>query len=284
MDRLVITIRPKPSDDGLLRVSDAMLQIIDALELYKAAERTLGSAHEAFEWRLERASTNSPFTVVALAEPANPAVDISEYVKTVSAVVSHGLRNLIERGEPPSWLDNEAVPAIRCLLSRNRNGIGETDIAFGDDEVLSIDPAKAEAGIEALSAITAIDVAADLPERQAFGEIEGVMVAAGRYRNQPAIQIRSDLYGFVWCTLPKTAVEKFGNEHTVREVWEGRTVGVQGRLYYAKGGKLIRVEVVDVREIESAPLIDLDSVLDPDFTAGMDPHEYLSKMHNGELA
>ena len=29
MDRLVITIHPTPSDEGLLRVSDAMEQVID---------------------------------------------------------------------------------------------------------------------------------------------------------------------------------------------------------------------------------------------------------------
>ena len=51
---------------------------------------------------------------------------------------------------------------------------------------------------------------------------------------------------------------------------DGKTVGIQGRLFYASGGKLTRVEAVDIREITDAPYIDLNSVLDPDFTAGMD--------------
>ena len=34
---------------------------------------------------------------------------------------------------------------------------------------------------------------------------------------------------------------------------------------------------------QAAPRVDLDSVLDPGFTAGMDPNEYLRKMHEGEL-
>jgi len=69
MDRLVITIHPTPSDEGLLRVSDAMEQVIDALRVFEQAERVLVSPEEYFEWRLERTSAGSPFTVVAAAEP-----------------------------------------------------------------------------------------------------------------------------------------------------------------------------------------------------------------------
>lgn len=282
MERFVITIRPTPTDEGLLRVDDAMQQVIDALKLFQAAQRDLG-AESRFDWRLERASTSSPFTVVALAEATERGADVSEYVKQVNSAVSLGMRNLVERGEPPAWLDTDALQAARNLLARNSNGIGETDIDVGiEGEEVAIDHAKAERGMRALAGRYAIDV--DLPERIAFGEIEGVMVAAGRYRNQPAIQIRSELYGFVWCPLSKAVVARFGNEHTVSEIWEGKTIGVEGRLYHAKGGKLTKIEVVDMREIESAPLIDLDTVLDPNFTAGMDPHEYLAKMHNGELS
>jgi hypothetical protein len=41
------------------------------------------------------------------------------------------------------------------------------------------------------------------------------------------------------------------------------------RVYHHVGGKLSRVEVIDMREIVAAPPIDLDSVIDPNFTAGM---------------
>jgi hypothetical protein len=68
------------------------------------------------------------------------------------------------------------------------------------------------------------------------------------------------------------------------EVWQGKTVGVYGRLSYAAGGQLRRVEVIDMREITAAPPINLDSILDPNFTSGMDPHEYLQRLHDGELA
>src|SRR5439155_10406995 len=118
----------------------------------------------------------------------------------------------------------------------------------------------------------------------AYGEIEGLMTAAGRYYGRAAISIQTDLYGYVWCPLSKDLMAQFGDEHKMSEVWEGKTIGVEGQLIYRAGGKLSRIEARKIRVIEAAPLIDLDSVLDPHFTAGLDPVEYLNKLHEGELA
>jgi hypothetical protein len=184
-------------------------------------------------------------------------------------------------------MDAEGMLVFRRVLSRNQNGVGRTDIDFdigaNMQNVVSIDRAQAEAGIRAIAALNVLDVK-DLPERESFGEVEGVMVAAGRYRSRPAVQIRSELYGFVWCVLSPNVIERFGNEHKMADVWEGKSIGVHGRLSYAIGGKLGRIEVIDLREITAAQPIDLDSVLDPNFTSGMDPHEYLRHLHDGELA
>lgn len=286
MDRIVIKISPTLSGDQLLRVTDAMLQVIDALKLFDEAERGLGSPHNAFEWRLERASTASPFTVTALAEPIDPGVDISTHVRKLKTTVSNGLQDLIKRGKIPDWMDLGPSSPARSFLERNRNGIGSTEIDFDvEEERISIDSVRADAGIRVIAARTVIDVSADLIDREAFGEIEGVMVAAGRFRNQPAIQIRSELYGFVWCTLSKKIVEKFGSEHAMRDVWEGKTIGAQGVISYPAGGKKPpRIAANEIREIPITPLIDLDSVLDPDFTSGLSPSEYLYQLHEGELA
>ncbi len=52
---------------------------------------------------------------------------------------------------------------------------------------------------------------------------------------------------------------------------------------YLAGGGLNRIDAEEVRTIE-APAFDLDAILDPDFTAGFDPVEYLEKLHEGDLA
>lgn len=283
-NRLVITIRPQPSDDGRLQVREAFQQVLGTLELFEQAQRSLGDPHVAFVWRLESASTASPFTIIAVADPIDPAIDVTPAVARVKATVATGVRNLIVRGEPPPWLERATVPVVRDIFARNLNGIASTEIDFEVPAIdpLSIDRAQASAGLRAVEAISPMD-AADIPERIAYGEVEGQMLAAGLYSRHPAIQIRSDLYGFVWCVLSDALVAQFGSEHKLAEIWEGKTIGVNGRLHYLRGGRLNRIDAEAVRAIE-APPFDLNAVLDPDFTAGFDPVEYLEKLHEGDLA
>lgn len=283
MDRLVITIRPTASDEALLSVADAMQQVLDFIKLSGDAQQALGNPHESFEWKLEKASTNSPFTIVAVAEAADPAVDISGAVKRIKHEVSRGIQSLLRSDIPPAWMTPETFETARSLFARNLNGIGETDIDFEDGDVISIDRGQARAGIDAIEARNVMVFEQVATPRTSFGEIEGVMVAAGRYKKRPALQIRNEMYGFVWCILPDNITEQFGGEHSMGDVWEGKTLGVYGRLNYATIGKLTTIDVQEIREIESAPRINLEAVLDPDFTAGMDPLEYLEKLHEGRL-
>lgn len=260
-----------------------MQQVIDLIRLHEEAARAIASPQEAFEWRLERASASSPFTVVAVAEPLDPHVDVDTQVMRVKSEVSSGMRSLMQHDSPPWWMGRDAIDLARSVFGRTANGIAVTEIEFAPTERVAIDRPHASAAIEAIAGLNAISLE-DLPEREAFGEIQGQMVAAGRYRNRPAIQIRAELYGFVWCVLSPKVVTRFGTEHQMKEVWEGKALGVQGVLVYGKGGKLSRIEVSDIREVAAAPPLDLASVLDPDFTAGLDPVEYLRRFHEGELA
>lgn len=286
MEQIVITIHPAPSDEGMLRVSDAMQQVIDLLRLHEAAQRAIASPEEAFDWRLVSATTNSPFTVVALAEPRNPAtnIDIDPYVRRVNEELSSGMRNLIERNEPAWWMVRDVIKTAQDVFTRNQNGISETAIALGPSEPIAIRRIEATAGLQAIAGITAFAVEEEIPERRSWGEIQGAMVAAGRYRGKPAIQMRTEQYGFVWCWLPPALLDRFGGEHRLTEVWDGKAIGVEGDLIYARGGKLSRIEATDIRELEAAPPVDLASVLDPNFTSGLHPVEYLRRLWEGSLA
>ena len=209
------------------------------MRLFQDAQVALSGPEERFVWKLQSASTNTPFTVVAIAEPVNPSANIDEAVRRVKAGVYEGLSNLIYRGDSAPWMTPESVSAARGIFARSQNGVGETAVDFGDGEFLSIKLAEAGAGIKAIGAINVMAMAQELPARQSFGEIEGLMVAAGRYRNKPAIQIRNELYGFVWATLSPRLIELFGNERSMAEIWEGKTVGITGRLSYGVGGNLL---------------------------------------------
>jgi hypothetical protein len=290
MDRIVITIRPAPSDEGLLRVEDAMQQVLDAIKLLKLAEHAMMSPQEGCEWRLERASADSPFTVVAVAEPKNPTMDISPQVSRIKKAVARGIRDFVVTGAPADWMGPEGASIARDMLARIRGGMSGTDIDFTPNglarngaDVLSLDREQADQGIRAFAAQNLFEARSDLPDREVEGEIEGVMIAAGRYYNKPAIQIRSEQYGVVWCILTKPVIDEFGIAHQVGDVWKGQVVAVRGSLFYG-GGKLKRIEAVKIREVAAVPYIDLESILDPDFTSGMDPNEYLDHLHAGTLA
>lgn len=285
MERLKITVHPLSSDAELLRVADAMQQVIDYFKLIQEAEHAIASPEESFEWRLESASANSPFTVVAVAEGYNPTINVDAHARKVKSEFASGMRRLIKDRELPYWMSPDGLVIAKSIFTRMQSGISNTEVEIATGERFTIDRQEAEDGIRAIAGVSAINVdGTDIGERIAYGEIEGQMVAAGRYWNSPAIQIRSDQYGFVWCRLAKELIERFGGEHKMNEIWEGKTVGVEGRLIYVAGGKLSRIEAKNIREIISATAIDLDSVLDPNFTSGLDPVEYLNKLHQGELA
>src|SRR5215213_8871462 len=122
MDRIVITIHPKPSDDALLSVKDAFQQVLDTLNLFEDAHRALGAPQSTFEWKLERASTNTPFTVYAIPEAVDPAIDIAPYLEHTKAEVARGIEDVI-RGEPPRWMSSNGAGTVRNFFARNVNGV-----------------------------------------------------------------------------------------------------------------------------------------------------------------
>jgi hypothetical protein len=277
--RISVTVRPPPDDDGLLRVDDALQQVLSFLRIAEEQKNLSVQPHEDFEWRLVSATTNTPFTLVAVAVPLNPTVDVTKPVGTTKALTAALIRG-IARGDPvPGWMSAEGRAAVRDLFCRNANGIAQTIIDFEGVDVVSIDQGVATAVAHALEPFS---LEIDTPARTAHGEIDGRLVAVGRYRNKPALNLRTALYGTVWCVLDGGLVEKWGDEQKISTVWQGKRLTVFGRLIYLAGGKLARVEAQNVRE-RDVPRIRIEDILDPDFTAGLDPVEYLDRLHEGEL-
>jgi Resolvase, N terminal domain len=95
-----------------LRVEDAFQQVLGALTLFEQAQRSLGNPHAAFVWRLEKASTESPFTVVAVADPLDPAIDVTPQVIRAKALVADGVCNLVARAEPPPRLPRAELEIV----------------------------------------------------------------------------------------------------------------------------------------------------------------------------
>lgn len=278
--RVTITVVPTESDHaGLLRVDDALQQVLAFLRVAEDGKDSLGRVHEDFEWVLFSASTNSPLTVVASAKPLNPSVDVTSHVMAVKEITARTFRRVAEGEPPPGWMRPEGIAALRGFFKRSANGIGATIIDLPGVDTVEIDKAHAE---PIALAFESEDVSISLRARTAHGEINGRLVAVGTYRNKPALNLRTTLYGTIWCVLGDHLIAAWGDAQKISDIWKGKRLTVFGRLVYGAGGRLLRVEAQNVREREVAR-IDIENVLDPDFTAGLDPVEYLDRLHEGEL-
>ena len=283
--RIVITVKPTSAHDGRLRVDDAMQQILDFLRVADDAKAHLGWAGFDFEWRLEKASTNSPFTLTAVAEPIAEDVEpeaIIGHVQEVERATVAAFRD-VSRGMPaPSWLSEDGAASLAQIHRRTLSGISATKFAFNPD-VGEIEVANEHAS----TALSVLDrempsAPTRFPPRVVHGEIAGRMVSVSRWRNYPAIQIANPSYGLIWCVLTESLMEKFGGEQTLSDVWKGRSVSVPGRIVYGQNGKPTRIDASDVRP-KDVPEVDIEDVLDPDFTGGLSPTEYLALLHEGKL-
>jgi hypothetical protein len=284
MERIVITIHPPTTDDAVLRVADAMLQVADVVKLCEDAGRAFAMLGTPFEWQLIRASTNSPFVVEFTAHVFDQTVDVDPFVRRVRSEVASGVTHLIDQGKPPSWMGPDAALSVRSIFDRTQNGIGRTEVGDGNGQRIAIDRPRADAGIRAFERLGEVDVGAGTGEDEAWGEIEGSITSVGHWYNKPALRVWSQQYRtHVWCVLTGPQVALFGDAHKFSEVWQRKVVGVEGRLIY-KDERLVRVVATDIREIAPAPPVNLASVRDPDFTGGLDPVEYLRRLHEGELA
>lgn len=283
--RVVITVEPSQAHGGKPRVDDVMLQVLDFLRVADDAKAFLGWSGFDFEWRLEKASTNSPFTLIAIAEPIAPDVEpaaIIGHVEEVRRATVSVFRDVARGQTAPGWLTQDGAASLAQIHRRTLNGIVKTRFDFGGDAgEVEVEPEQATNALSALerAAVTAPE---QFPYRVAHGEIDGRMVSVSRWRNLPAIQITNAAYGLIWCILSEQQMEQFGGEQTLSDVWKGRSVSVPGRVFYGQNGKPTRIEAIDIRAKE-IPAVDLEDVLDPEFTGGLSPVEYLAKLHEGEL-
>jgi hypothetical protein len=260
-----------------------MQQVLDLIALHDEARNALARPLEAFEWRLERATTNSPFEITALADPLDKTADVSGYVREVTREFSSGLNRLVGQGDPAWWMGPDFFEVATRVFRRNQNGIAVTTLQTDNSAPLRIDRQHADNAIRAIEAAAPLTIEGPGLSRS-WGEIQGVIINAGYYYRAPALRLFSEQYGLVWCRVSKTVAESFGRQETLDDLWKGKTVGVEGDLVFAASGKLREIVTSSVREIAGAPRIDIDSIVDPNFTSGLDPVEYLRRLHEGELA
>jgi hypothetical protein len=276
-DKIVVIVEPT-SPSERLDIADAFQQVLDYLRLVELA----ASEDADFDWKLERASTNSPFTVVAYTPIGSVAAKNQQSLAVAQRRTEEGIRDLAV-GKVPSWMRKRQRNAARRITRRFHDNIGRMSLKTDESAkgAFLLNRGLAKRALTTLEKVDGIEEVI-VPKHTSYGEIEGLLLGVGSYYSSPALWVRANGYEVVRCLVQQDKLEELGDEATLKEVWKHRRVRIVGTLTYAEGGSLEQV-AVDEMQLFPDSGVTLAQVLDPDFTGGMEPVEYLDRLHDGAL-
>ncbi len=283
-DKVTVVVYPSGADADSLTVSDAMLQVLDAFELLSRAEAKMAEQQAHVIWRLERATTNSPFTVEAVPLSSDPQTDVDRQANQASTTLYEGLDAVLKADSKADWIDPHSETIIMRLLKRNLNGIGRTDLYLKDLGVpLIIDHRSALRGQIFLERLAADEreKAEDLTRRE-YGSVEGHVISTATWYHKPAFRMKLRLSGDeVTCVLSSVAAEKIGPQHSWTEAWGGQRVLVSGICYYVTGGRLARIDVENVQRVTPRN-VEISELRDRTFSNGLGPESHRREVWGDE--
>ncbi len=232
------------------------------------------------EWRLSKASTNSPLHIEAEAVSLEASVDVSVVARAQKQNLAKSLRE-ITKGKLPTD-PNFSVKAAKKLFARNLNGIGATEIDFELGDPITLTPIIAQEAIRTIERKTS--GLFDIPSaREEVGSIEGTLQDVGTHNNYPAVKIQgSPKKESVWCRLSIELQSHFQDKATYKDVWQHQRVIIRGTIKYNEDGEIQYVLANDIRRIDPRD-ISLEAIKDPHFTGGLSVVDYLDRFRDGAL-
>lgn len=276
--RLKIVVHPSGGKGRPLTVDDAMSQILDVVSLIEAQGDSRAKG-EKFKWVLIGASTNSPLTIDISAEgdpnqldawAAQAAEDIEDVTRT--------LHMMSEEKTVPSWLPGKSIKTAKRLLKRNLNGISVTEIRTDTGSNFFLDPAKSESALNAIEHFSS--PAISIGKHRAKSELTGYLVKAGEFHGKSAFWLRDKRGSEVACVMGATLEGVIGDATKLIDVWKNRRISVSGIKHLDATGKVLRLEVTSapIAAPKAEKRVNLDRILDDDFTGGKSPEEHLGNL------
>ncbi len=280
MEPKKIVVEPSADHPGILDVKDAMQQVMDYFDLLT------DQSQSHVVWNLEFASTNSPFTAVGAPVDLRTNAKAFGLMANYVSRIERGLANL-EAGEPlgSDFPDEKREIAVK-MLKRNLNGIGRTKITVEGGRELSIDPATAERSLDVIRGVSD-----DLHDflfasfaRREIGSIEGRIVELCTDYEEPAVKLKEKRSGReIQCRISAEARNEIEDSLTAGDVWKHRRVRIRGVINYDPSGKILRLYDGRISYIDPAD-ISAEDLHDPEFTAGLPAHEYISLLRENGIA
>jgi hypothetical protein len=277
-----VSIRARGHGDAPT-VEDLFDQIRDYFAILEGVEEAVADdGRHAIEWRIVKATTNTPITFEATAFPRDFATNIDNRVDIVTRHTALGLDALRRGGERPSYFTQPVLLRAEKLFERVTNGLSETKIDYGDGlPALDITFTVAKAGV----ANTRNVLAPKAKPYDELGSIEGNAQSIERDGfGRRILNVRYRLDGKAIKCIVSGDAEKELETHRIADVWRFRRVQVYGMLRYRGIGDLKEVEAIRIRFLrDRSELPTVNEIIDPDFTGGMKSEDYLAKIRDGNV-
>jgi hypothetical protein len=276
-----LSIRARGATDSPT-VEDLLDQLRDYFGILEGVEEAIAEdGRRAIEWRIVKASTNTPITFEAVAFPIDFAVNIDHRAEIVTRQTAIGLSELRNGGVRPSYFTEKSLLRAEKIFERVTNGLSETMIDHGPNlPALDITPAVARVA----AANTRNVLTPKARPYKELGSIEGNAQSIERDGfGRRILWVRYRLNGeSIKCTVSGEAESEL-EKHQIKDVWRYRRVQVYGMLHYKGLGVLKDVEAIRVRFLKNRnELPSVNDILDPDFTGGMKSEDYLARLRDGE--
>jgi|SRR6185437_2428961 len=264
-------------------VDDLLDQLRDYFAILEGVEQAIAEdGRNAIEWRVIKATTNSPITIEATAFPRDFAVNIDRRAALVTRQTAFGLDALKRGAERPSYFTDPVLQRAEKLFARVTNGLAETRIDYGK-ELPSLDITFQVA--KSAIANTRNVLTPKQKSYQELGSIEGNVQRIERDGfGRRVMFVRYRMNGEIIKCLVSGEAEKELENHQIKDVWRFRRVQVYGMLHYRGVNDLREVEAIRIKFMpERNELPTVDEIIDPHFTGGLKSEEYLARLRDGDL-
>ena len=278
--KVTFTVEPSEAHHEILTVRDAFQQAIDFFDLLT------DEADKHVVWKLEMASTNSPFTCQGVPVDVRTWAGAHAYVEERVSIVERNFRRIAEGKDFDDAFPREKLETAQRILRRNMNGVGLTRATFFDDaEAVELSQNVATRYFEHVltPAESLHSFLFSRTSRREIGSLEGRIVEIGTDYEAPALQIKEHNTGRpIWCRVSPEKAQEIGSELRANDAWNRRRVRVRGTLNYDNDGSVLRVLNGSFSYIDVAPT-DIDQLEDRKFTEGYSPTEYLDRLRENEF-
>jgi hypothetical protein len=264
-------------------VEDLLSQIQDFICILHGVEEAIDERNSAeIVWRVTDASKNSPLTLEVTPFPKQHAMNIDNRASKVVSATASGISSISENSERPMYFSNNLIKKLENIFERVENGLAETEV----------DVSAYENAVPITVNATTVRRARELaqfrsPEAISYrelGSVEGFVskIELDGY-NRPIVWLKSRLDGqTIKCIAKRRGLDRIGH-YKVAEILKGFRVQVFGLINYKDLEKISTVEVDDVHIFESdAELPDIDAIVAPGYTGGIEASEYLRQLREDE--